>query len=212
MSPYSGRLLNSYQPSDRIFSRIENNKPWWGLEGLYRYGPGLKSIEGASEETRFLLNPLLLVGVAESKIYAIDTPVNIESPPWPAPVSLEISPEENQISTTIKVGGFIEHLNKLKIKKKMLDLVAYNAGDLGFNYMQILQTQGVNIKADRKIELIEYIHTGQSCGYPGGCNNTSPYIPAMQFELVSVPAVLKLDMFRNSSDQEALHYFINLVN
>jgi hypothetical protein len=61
----------SYQPSEEVFGRIEDGKPWWGLLGLSYYGNGKDSISGASEESRFILNPLLLVGINHTRAYRV---------------------------------------------------------------------------------------------------------------------------------------------
>ncbi|MCP4594805.1 MAG: hypothetical protein GY842_29080, partial [bacterium] len=58
------RLIDpDYSPSRAVFGLIEDGLPWWGNAGQYFHGPGAKSIEGPSEESRYIVNPLLLVAV-----------------------------------------------------------------------------------------------------------------------------------------------------
>ena len=54
-------LAADYVPSEAVFGQIVDGAPWWGIEGQFRHGPGPRSIEGPSEESRFILNPFLLV-------------------------------------------------------------------------------------------------------------------------------------------------------
>jgi hypothetical protein len=54
-------IVGEYRPAETVFGQIEGGKPWWGLRGHVYYGSGEKSIDGPAEETRFILNPFLLV-------------------------------------------------------------------------------------------------------------------------------------------------------
>jgi len=62
-------------------------------------------------------------------------------------------------------------------------LVAYNAKDFGFNLMHVSPTASANISSEHKfrepIEIEQYLHCGDSSNYPGGCNNMSPEVKAI---------------------------------
>ena len=55
-------LRSGYQPSEVVFGQIEDGRSWWGMDGSFVWGAGNRSLEGDSEESRFLVNPFLLVG------------------------------------------------------------------------------------------------------------------------------------------------------
>jgi len=54
-------IQGKYEPSDAVFGQIADRASWWGIEGEFFHDSGAKSIEGVSEESRFVLNPFLLV-------------------------------------------------------------------------------------------------------------------------------------------------------
>jgi len=58
---YANLLAAPYAPSDAVFKQIEDNRPWWGITGEFYYGSGEQSIIGPAEESRFIMNPYLLV-------------------------------------------------------------------------------------------------------------------------------------------------------
>ena len=49
-------ILGDYKPTQEIFGQIQDNKPWWGIEGQFCYGPQQQGLLGNSEESRFLGN------------------------------------------------------------------------------------------------------------------------------------------------------------
>jgi hypothetical protein len=62
-----------------------------------------------------------------------------------------------------------------------LSLIAYNARDLNLEYVFVSYRDSRNIaKPDPPTTAYrnpQYLHRGNSCGYPGGCNNISPQTP-----------------------------------
>jgi len=171
-------ISGAYSPAETIFGQIEDNRPWWGLTGYFYYGSGDQSIEGPSEESRFLLNPFLLVGadfyhdwkgLSESEIlrpgFALDC----------APTQLRWYPRERRGEATYDAQCVA------RTNSRLFDLIAYNARDLNLNYLYVSYADSRNIsKPDPPASayaIPHYLHRGSSCGYSGGCNNMSPPTP-----------------------------------
>ena len=60
----------------------------------------------------------------------------------------------------------------------------------------------VNVSKDdlpcEAVRILHFIHRGGSCGYPGGCNNGSPYQPELDnFRVEALPAHLDVLLWRN---------------
>lgn len=185
-------LVNTpYEPTAAVFDQIVDGKPWWGMAGQYVWGEGQRSIEGPSEESRFLLNPFLLVGANPwtAKIWdgtqiTEDDLKNIDFPYTWKPQELMYWPRRRTATVTYNVTAFNGKLKEMDAKlektedNKNFGLVAYNARDFGYNFLFISDQSSSNIENRYKvrgpIEIKQYIHTGDSSKYPGGCNNMSP--------------------------------------
>ena len=63
VAEHASLVADGYRPSYGVFGQVQDGRPWWGIEGQYFHGPGERSIDGASEESRFVLNPFLLAAV-----------------------------------------------------------------------------------------------------------------------------------------------------
>ena len=177
------------------------------MAGQFYHGKGDHSIDGSSEESRFILNPYLLVA-AELRGLSIwsdgeralawhtarITRQDLADPDFPftcRPSSLSWWPRTAKASVTYDVSGCLADLNlwtlyPLTISDASLDLVAYNARDLGLNYLYLSPADSANLAAaspmQAPIAITQFLHAGDSCGYPDGCNNMSPRVP----ELVNI--------------------------
>lgn len=198
-------LKTDYKASMEVFDHIEDKKPWWGLAGQAVFGPGMQSIVGPSEESRFVLNPYLLVG-ANSATVGIWNPQKftkeeLNSADFPffwAADRLIWEPRRQQALVSYDIHSYLNSINKSgKLKKPMMpnafSLVAYNARDFGFQWIYLDTKASKNVvntqATDKPTWIPQFIHCGGSCGYPGGCNNMSPYTPAIdRLELRKVPA------------------------
>jgi hypothetical protein len=187
---YPDLLAGDYKPAESIFGQIEDGLPWWGLAGYFYYGPGGKSIEGLSEESRFLLNPYLLVGVdlyhnwqslPEREItrsgFALDCP----------PTQLRWQP------SAARAEAVYEARCVARTNSRLFDLIAYNARDMNLNYIYVSYADSHSISKPNPpsapYAIPQYIHRGGSCGYPGGCNNMSPPTPEIDaLEITGFPA------------------------
>ncbi|MBY0550890.1 MAG: hypothetical protein K2W95_26665 [Candidatus Obscuribacterales bacterium] len=207
----------TYSPSEPVFGLVEDKKPWWGYYGMYVYRQGLKSPLGPSKESRFIFNPYLLVAADPTVIGLINpkkvTPEILKTPDFPfvwEPKNLRWWPEQARAEVTYDVSGFQKQVAKFKQYLKEGDyfinkfsLIAYNARDLGFNYIypDIARSNNVENRYAEKtpIKIAQMIHCGGSCGFPGGCNNMSPLMPELDFMRLTdkPPATLVISLWRD---------------
>lgn len=221
-------LLYQYTPAHAVFEAIEDGKPWWGMKGQMFFGPGQRSIEGASEETRFLNNPFLLVQAnmvmdeftySTSQFKNKEDLANTDMPLECSPQSAYIYPSGRTEQITYNVTEFLSRTSEAtharnKLSSAKFDLVAYNAKDMGFNWISVSRQYSVNVdKATTPIAIDQYIHCGGTCGYPGGCNNMSPYNEHLfGLSLKDLPArvVVYLWNKRPASEAESADFLVIL--
>lgn len=202
---------DKYMPSNDVFGKIEDKKPWWGIDYITCTDtniPTSKIQEGNAEESRFINNPNILIGIQLSKSY-IKNPANIN-----------ICKDKSLLF--IPKSAYYDKSNKLVIVKynpsenilkkvngayyiKLL-LVGLNARDFGYNWIyvsnsnnlsflpEILGSKMVNEKPQK---LFDYIHLGGACQVEGGCNNSSPYQPSLSFEVRKLPADMTISLWKN---------------
>ncbi len=201
-------IEGDYSPSLALFGQITDGKPWWGLEGSYCKGPGEHSIDGPSEETRFLLNPFLLLGVNEN--YAWPIPGDC-FPAFPRPVLLSWDPVQSTATVTYDLKRFFNEWAELPHPFARTDfyLVNYNARDFGYNYVHISKERSHGVFPFKKAALFSrpvlmqaMIHTGGSCGYPGGCNNQSPTESDLSFFVDDLPAEMYCKLWKQKPGSE----------
>lgn len=185
-------LVNTpYTPTSAVFDEIVDGKPWWGMAGQYIWGEGQRSIEGPSEESRFILNPYLLVAANPwtAKIWnqeqITEDDLNNQDFPYTwTPQELRYWPRKKMAQVIYDVTAFN---GKLKSMSNKLDstepnlrfgLVAYNARDFGYGFLFLSPQHSLNVensyRGNYPIEIKQYIHSGDSSKFPGGCNNMSP--------------------------------------
>ncbi len=202
-------LSKEYLPDSDIFGHIEDNRPWWGMYGTYIWGTGQRSIEGPSEESRFLLNPFLLVGAnpGTALIWKPNkiTDNDLKDPNFPLcwlPNSLVWYPSQALAEVGYPVSNFNQELqhrrNQLRfnpdlVKLNLFGLIAYNAWDFGFHYIYLDTAKSINIvnlnNCTHPVLIKQLIHCGNSSKYPGGCNNMSPAMPEIdRFGFTALPA------------------------
>jgi hypothetical protein len=233
VSRFRNLLRKPYKPTMAIFDQIEDHRPWWGMQGTFIWGAGSRSIEGEAEESRFLLNPFLLVGAnsGTALIWNKDkiTEADLHDEAFPycwLPESLHFYPVDSLVQATYNITSFNKELTKRKDKltasvdgTMKFGLIAYNARDLGFNFIYLDPTKSMNItskhKSNRPTLIIQMIHRGGSCQYPGGCNNMSPAQPEIdEFDCSKLPARAHISLWKDppiSKDSKPdLTYFIDL--
>lgn len=205
-------LARAYNPNHDVFGQIVDGKPWWGMPGIFVYGAGAKSCDGASEEARFILNPFLLVGANSWSAEIWDTnkfsakEANDKNFPYCfMPDSLQFFPREKMAKVIYNITdyharlGIFDYCRKEKNNISDFGLVAYNARDFGYRYIYFDQRDSVNVEnvnpVTRATEIKQMIHCGGSCGLPSGCNNMSPAqdeIDHLRLKALPASAVVKL--------------------
>lgn len=200
---YPQLLAGDYSPSSDVFGQIADKKPWWGMHGTYFYGPGEKSIEGLSEESRIFANPYLLIGVIEPAAYIAAIKPSSKPSYYPFPLRLRFSPGNKQASIIYSVKSHFRFLKKHDYNNarfQWLDLVAYNARDFRYRYLYLdpESARGVTV-IDTKgapVQIQQLINQEPSCGYSGGCNNMSPFQKELRISVTNLPALLKVRLWK----------------
>jgi len=200
-------VSGAYVPEPDVFARIEDNKPWWGIIGQGVWGPGRKAADGASEETRFLLNPYLLAGANPAvdsmwlpeKMTAEDL-TRADFPFCWEPSAVRLYPQERYEEVVYDVSAFNKQLNlwRQKLRKQSIlpafGIVAYNARDFNFNYIYWDPKQSINVENidqvfPEAVRINQMIHCGGTCKIPGGCNNMSPRMKSIdKIRYTALPA------------------------
>jgi hypothetical protein len=185
-------LQGNYRPSTQVFGQIVDGLPWWGVAGQFYYGNGEQSIAGDSEESRFILNPYLLIAadpwrmwdknvIPESSIQRSDFVF------YCPPTYLFWKPSEAYGEV-----GYSTHC-AASLNYRHFDLISYNARDMNLNFIYVSYADSQNITKQEipttAYAIPHFIHQGGSCGYPGGCNNMSPPTPEIDgLEITGYPA------------------------
>ena len=221
VNQYRELIEEEYVPFTPVFGAIEDNRPWWGIDGEFCYGPGNRSIDGPSEETRFFANPFLLLGLDENKAFILASGLPCE-PAFPRPVTLYWYSPEAKAEVTYDISRFFRERERLPQELgnyHELSLVNYNARDFGYSYVYaarslskgVMEGTGARLFSS-SCQLQSFIHRGGSCGYPGGCNNESPNQPDSRFKITDLPAVLYCKLWKaKPQNVEASADFIFII-
>ncbi|MCB9756867.1 MAG: hypothetical protein H6753_00405 [Candidatus Omnitrophica bacterium] len=208
---HSDLIEGSYEYSPAIFGQIEDGLPWWGFKGQFCFGPGPKSIEGVSEESRFLLNPYLLLMLDATNAFINPDPICFAAQPSP-PQSAVWYPAKKELVLVYNVSHYFAQCVALhgKFCREQLRVDALNARDFGFSYIYFDDRNSYGVSAltagasafEDVYQLKDYIHRGQSCGYSGGCNNGSPEQPHMKFHVDYFPGQLAAGLWYHKPQQK----------
>ncbi len=198
-------LATPYQPTDEVFGQVQDGKPWWGIEGIYLRGRGPRSSDGPSEESRFIVNPFLLVGVIETVSYGggamAGAPPGTERPPRCEGLTYRLGGQP-VVSARYEIRAFLAFASERVAEEyqRQVTLVTYNARDLGFTHALVDAgaSRGIRVlgPVGGPFPLRQFLHTGPSCGQPGGCNNMSPHAPELEVELAELPARVVMRLWR----------------
>lgn len=216
-------LFDTYMPSDSIFGMCESHKPWWGIVGMEAYGPGMHATDGLAKESNYILNPFRLLSAEVSNQVQRGGRIELQviwkpelltesdrnDPKFPyiwdsGPVTY--NPPKSSAEVTYDVTGFNDRLIQMKNRLryvapiKTFSIIGYNARDFGFHYVYMDPHKSTGIKPWNMVEAVElnqFLHCGGSCGYPGGCNNMSPYISALEENIITqLPARAYFKLWR----------------
>jgi ribosomal protein L40E len=201
---YPELLFSGYKPYNEIFGGIVDGLPWWGIAGQFYYGQGERSIEGPSEEARFIMNPYLLVAAdpcgSFDKNVVSEELIRRPGFPFYCPVQqLKWEPENSYAEATYSASCVAQR------NYSCFNLIAYNARDFNLNYIYVSYENSVNISKtdppDKAYAIPQYLHQGDSCGYPGGCNNMSPATPEIDgLSVVGLPARAEIWLWKDKPE------------
>lgn len=218
---YPQLLQGRYAPSEAVFGQIVDDKPWWGILGYCFYGNGPKSIDGPSEESRFIMNPFLLVGMDKEYATRIGAGIVLSNPAYPQPISLVWKKDRQNVTVTYNVTRFWKEAEGYYPAQHMrtFSLDAYNARDLGFDYLYVDEQRSQNITSrntkNEPLQIPFFIHCGGSCGYVGGCNNGSPTAQDFRIAVKSIPGRVYIKLWHkkpiHKSWKADLVYIINII-
>lgn len=191
-----------YVPNEEIFGQIQDGKPWYGMQTfLCKNGDVIK---GVSFRSKFINNPTALIDVSNDIAYkySSDTAECRDTKLWTLLVSkLSYHPKENLIIATYNADKtFLE--KNLQNWQPVLDFDAINAKDFGYyyGYAEKYNNLAFNDRENISTEIYQFrdfIHTGQSCKVPGGCNNQSPWQKELDFYLTGLPATITFKLWKN---------------
>lgn len=217
----------TYCPDHQIFDQIVDGKPWWSMEGSFVYGQGELSTKGNSEESRFILNPYLLVAANSWSCEIWDKNkmsgkefADLNFPFCYMPERATINPKEQKLVVTYDITAYharllsYDYCRKEKSTISDFGLTAYNARDFGYRYIYFDPKGSINVlntsdskSKNNSVEIKQFIHCGGSCGLPSGCNNMSPAQPEIdRLRLKGLPARASIKLWRqrpaNINDKE----------
>ena len=177
-----------YEPSEYVFGQIEDNKPWMSIYLCEDKDAKEHSINGPSEESRFILNPTVLVAL-EYPFFITDSDYEWchSNEAIMLPKSVSYSGKNNEITVTyISLPIVIQN-------NSFYQFNGINAKDLGYKSFYIDKEKSTYIPEFTNTnnplteiqEFNNFIHLGSSCKHPGGCNNGSPRQPSLEFKYKS---------------------------
>ena len=217
-----------YEPNISVFGQMQDKKAWWGINHIICYGCKQNTNvrkEGLSEESRFINNPNMLVGVLVSQLFERTPELksfcddkNLQM----IPTSLTYDKKYKVITAKYKAtDNFTKQFGK-KGKKghvKFL-LTGLNARDFGYNYAYAIDTVNVafnpaySIKGNSLdygiVKFEDHIALGKACEVDGGCNNATPYQPALEFIILRLPAEMTISLWKHKplyKNQPASMYY-----
>ena len=198
---YPEIVYSGYEPYEEVFDQIVDGLPWWGIPGQFYYGQGEQSIQGPSEESRFILNPYLLIAAEPCGMWNKDQiPESLAlQPTFPLycpPRDLTWEPENSYAEVTYDAACVAQR------NYACFNLIAYNARDLNLGNLYVSYENSQNVsktnRPENPISIPQYLHQGDSCGYPGGCNNMSPVTPEMDaLSVARLPAKLEIWLWKS---------------
>jgi hypothetical protein len=194
------QFMKGYKPSDAIFGQIEDDRPWWGILGRSYYGAGEKSIQGEAEESRFIANPLLLIGLDSGHAVIVNNASLKPKAIYPVPLHLYWQPDGALAMAEYDIASFKKASQEIGdgvCTSGHMMLVAYNARDMGYNWLYVDPKKSTFFAAKpRLVQIVQFIHKGDSCGYAGGCNNLSPHQPGLDVVVTGLPATAYIKLWK----------------
>ena len=205
-------LFNSdaYEPNKKVFGNIADKKPWWGIDYISCSDPNIPvnaRKNGNSEESRYINNPNLLIGITMSKSYI----KNKELQNFCGDKSLLFIPnniyyDKSNKLIIVKYSKSENYAKKINNRFVEFLLVGLNARDFGYEWIYVNNSNNIRFLPyeldklmvnDKPQKLFDFIHLGNACQIEGGCNNVSPYQPALAFSIKNTPADMTISLWKN---------------
>lgn len=179
----------NYEPSDEVFGQIEDGLPWRSIFTELCVDSPISETKGFSEESRFINNPALLIGLRNASGTLISKAKENGEPTYYCfstmgyfmPDKITYSKNNNIITV------YYNDLHNIPMKYISYYFETINAQDFGYKYGKMYTTDKISFKNEndnistRIYKFQDCIHKGDSCGVEGGCNNCSPYIEGYEF-------------------------------
>jgi len=175
-----------YGPSDEVFGSIEDNKPWISNNVCRDKQDEPMDTTGPSEESRFINNPSVLIGLeypfgfynVTDRGYCRTDKTNL------IPQVVLYEPQKKLITVTYMQLPFETN------DWTFYDFNGLNARDFGYKYLYLDKAQStydITFNNSENIsngvyELNNFIHLGFSCRAESGCNNGSPRQEFIEFK------------------------------
>lgn len=215
----------TYEPDISVFGQMQDKKAWWGIDHIICYDEKQDTNirkEGLSEESRFINNPNMLLGVLVSQIFERTPDLKSlceDKVLQMIPTSITYDKKYRLITATYKATpNFMKQFGK-KGHIKFL-LTGLNARDFGYKYAYAIDTANIafnpvfSIKGNSLdygiVKFEDHIALGKACEVDGGCNNTTPYQPALEFIIMKLPAELTISLWKHKpmyKNQPASMYY-----
>jgi len=200
-----------YAPSRFVFGELKSGKPWWGLLGKFYYGRGMLSSEGPSLETRFLNNPLLLIGLQETQPHEVTDEKFPATAVCPEPLSMMWHRSRLWARVLYSIREYHRYQDRVRhpdAGSRQFVLNTYNAKDYGFNHMAIDWDQSWHVlplaRAKGIRALRDALRVARHCGIAGGCNDAGDPASGIVIGVLELPAVavIKLWQWRPASEAQ----------
>lgn len=215
----------TYEPDISVFGQMQDKKAWWGIDHIICYDEKQDTNirkEGLSEESRFINNPNMLLGVLVSQIFERTSDLKSlceDKALQMIPTSITYDKKYRLITATYKATpNFMKQFGK-KGHIKFL-LTGLNARDFGYKYAYAIDTANIafnpvfSIKGNSLdygiVKFEDHIALGKACEVDGGCNNTTPYQPALEFIIMKLPAEITISLWKHKpmyKNQPASMYY-----
>lgn len=200
---------------NRNVNQIVDGIPWIALPQLTCFGVTPDIAKGPSRESVNLNNPLLLISLSVNTFGSKDSSY-CSSADYLLPESLTYYPKENLLSAVFPVKPFVDGFKIVPTRSdygRKVDLSYFgwdlflinetNARDLGYNYGYADKNNGVFFKSKNNNLLTDvykftsFVHKGNACGLPSGCNNISPYSDSKSAGLEFFPSYIRIKLWKN---------------
>lgn len=193
-----------YKPNETVFGGIQDKKPWYGLDNTAcPFGPDVA--DGPTARSVYMNNPSLLLGVINhlGYHYPKNTPFCQNKLMQFIPKSMYYDKDHKMIIAVYKADKSL--IRNIQQPEYIVPLafVGLNARDFGYKYAYVYEkynlyfTKSDNV-SENVYELLDYIHIGSSCKLKGGCNNTSPMQPKLEFSITDLPAGVTFKLWKHT--------------